>query len=61
MIGGSWGRLQCKVLRIGHMGVQASIIHLLIAITTLARALADLGYRVNVEEAIGALEKEFRD
>jgi len=61
MIGGSWGRLQGKVLRIGHMGVQASRIHLLIAITTLARALADLGYRVNVKEAIEALEKEFRD
>lgn len=61
MIGGSWGRLQGKVLRIGHMGVQASRIHLLIAITTLARALADLGYRLNIEKAIEALEEEFRD
>jgi len=61
MIGGSWGRLQGKVLRIGHMGVQASRIHLLIAISTLARALADLGYRLNIEEAIEALEEEFRD
>ena len=61
MIGGSWGRLQGKVLRIGHMGVQASRIHLLIAISTLARALADLGYRLNIEEAIEALEGEFRD
>ena len=61
MIGGSWGRLQGKVLRIGHMGVKASRIHLLIAITTLARALADLGYRLNVEEAIEALEEEFKD
>ena len=61
MIGGSWGRLQGKVLRIGHMGVQASRIRLLIAISTLARALADLGYRLNIEEAIEALEEEFRD
>jgi alanine-glyoxylate transaminase/serine-glyoxylate transaminase/serine-pyruvate transaminase len=61
MIGGSWGRLQGKILRIGHMGVQASRIHLLIAISTLARALADLGYRLNIEEAIEALEEEFKD
>lgn len=59
MIGGSWGRLQGKVLRIGHMGVQASRTHLIIAISTLARSLLKLGYPVNEKQALEAIEEEF--
>ncbi len=59
MIAGSWGLLQGKVLRIGHMGVQASRTHLLIAYTALGKALNELGYRVSVDEVVGSLEEFF--
>lgn len=60
MIAGSWGRLQGRVLRIGHMGIQASRTHLIIAYTALARALRDLGYRVDTGRLIDAIEEEFK-
>lgn len=59
MIAGSWGRLQGKVLRVGHMGVQASRTHLLVAYTALCRALCELGYRVSVSKAVEAIEGSF--
>lgn len=59
MIAGSWGKLQGKVLRIGHMGVQASRTHLLIAYTALGKALNELGYRVDVGEVVGVVEESF--
>ena len=56
MIAGSWGRLRGRVVRIGHMGVQASRNHLIIAFTALARALKDLGYTVNIGKVVEAIE-----
>ncbi|MEM0225204.1 MAG: alanine--glyoxylate aminotransferase family protein, partial [Desulfurococcaceae archaeon] len=54
MIAGSWGRLQGRVLRIGHMGVQASRTHVITAFTTLAKAMSDLGFNVNKARLIEA-------
>lgn len=60
MIAGSWGRLQGKVLRVGHMGIQASRLHLIIAYTSLARALRDMGLQVRVGDVVEAIEEEFK-
>lgn len=59
MIAGSWGRLAGRVIRVGHMGVQASRNHLIIAFTALARALNDIGYRVSVGNVIEAIESSY--
>ncbi len=59
MIGGSWGKLEGSVLRIGHMGVQASYAHLAVAFTALAKALADLGHKVDLGAALEALASRF--
>ncbi|HWQ17017.1 MAG: alanine--glyoxylate aminotransferase family protein [Sulfolobales archaeon] len=59
MIAGSWGKLAGKVIRIGHMGVQASRNHLIIAFTALARALRDMGYRINIGSVIEAIESTY--
>jgi len=59
MFGGSWGRLQGKVLRIGHMGVQASRGHLILAVSTLARVLKELGFKADAQAAVSAVEEEF--
>lgn len=59
MIGGSWGKLEGSVLRIGHMGVQASYAHLAVAFTALAKALADLGYKADLGAALEALASQF--
>lgn len=61
MLAGSWGKLQGRVMRIGHMGFLASRSHLIIAFSTLARALSDLGYKADTGEAIEAIEESFRD
>jgi Serine-pyruvate aminotransferase/archaeal aspartate aminotransferase len=60
MIAGSWGRLQGKVLRVGHMGIQASRTHVLLAFTALARTLRDLGYNVNIGKLVEVIEEEFK-
>ncbi len=60
MIAGSWGRLKGKVLRIGHMGVQASRTHLLIAYTVLAKALRDLGLNTNIGRVVEAIEETYK-
>ncbi|MEZ0248735.1 MAG: alanine--glyoxylate aminotransferase family protein, partial [Thermoproteus sp.] len=59
MIAGSWGRLEGSVLRIGHMGVQASYAYLSLAFTALGRALADLGHKADVGAAVEALASNF--
>jgi len=59
MLAGSWGKLEGKVLRIGHMGVQASRSHLILAYTALVRGLRDLGYPVSVSKAVEAIEGVF--
>lgn len=59
MIAGSWGKLQGKVVRVGHMGVQASRNHLLLAYTSLGRALSELGFDVNVGKVVEAIEESF--
>ena len=59
MIGGSWGRLAGKVIRLGHMGVQASLSHLVLGYTALARALSEAGYKASVAEAVKAIEEVY--
>ncbi len=59
MLAGSWGRLKGRVVRVGHMGVQASRTHILIAYTTLAKALKDFGHEVSVDKVMDAIESEF--
>ncbi len=56
MVAGSWGRLKGKVVRVGHMGVTASRIHLILAYTALAKGLRDLGIRVDEGAVIEAIE-----
>ncbi len=56
MIAGSWGKLEGKVIRVGHMGLQASRTHLLTAYTALAKSLKDMGFNVNVGEVVNAIE-----
>jgi len=56
MLAGSWGKLESKVIRVGHMGIQASRSHLILAYTALARGLRDLGYEVNIARALEAIE-----
>ena len=60
MIAGSWGKLKGRVVRIGHMGVQASRNHLIIAFTALTRALKDLGYTVNIGKVVEAIEDSYK-
>jgi Serine-pyruvate aminotransferase/archaeal aspartate aminotransferase len=60
MIAGSWGPLQGKVIRVGHMGVQASPEKLARAFWALGSALRDLGLKVSPEEASAAALEGFR-
>ena len=60
MIAGSWGKLEGRVIRIGHMGVQASRTHLIIAYTALARALREQGYRVDIGSIVEAIEDTYK-
>lgn len=59
MVAGSWGRLEGEVLRVGHMGVQASPAHLAVAFTALGMALRDLGLKADVGAAVEAITKSF--
>ena len=59
MIAGSWGKLEGKVLRVGHMGIQASRSHLMLAFTSLARALRDMGFKADVGGVVEAIEEGF--
>lgn len=59
LIGGSWGRLEGKVVRIGHMGVQASLSHVVVGYTALAASLRELGYRADAGEAVSAIEEVY--
>ena len=56
MIAGSWGRLRGRVVRIGHMGIQASRNHLILGFTALMKALRDLGYTASVGKVVEAIE-----
>jgi len=60
MLAGSWGRLRGTVVRVGHMGIQASRTHLLIAYTALAKALKDLGYEVDIGRVVEVIEDTFK-
>ncbi|AFZ70633.1 serine-pyruvate aminotransferase/archaeal aspartate aminotransferase [Caldisphaera lagunensis DSM 15908] len=59
MIAGSWGKLEGKVARIGHMGYQASLNNLLIAYSSLSKALNELGYKNSVSEVLGSIEEVY--
>lgn len=59
MLAGSWGKLEGRVIRIGHMGVQASINHLVLAYTALARALKAQGWKAEPQSAVEAIEEEY--
>ncbi|WP_427973325.1 pyridoxal-phosphate-dependent aminotransferase family protein [Acidilobus sp.] len=60
MIASSWGPLQGKVIRVGHMGVQASPERLARAFLALGSAMRDLGLSVSPEEAARAALESFR-
>ncbi|MFB6491437.1 MAG: pyridoxal-phosphate-dependent aminotransferase family protein [Thermoproteus sp. AZ2] len=59
MLAGSWGRLEESVLRIGHMGVQASPTRLASAFIALGMALRDLGLKADIGAAVEAVLKGF--
>ncbi len=57
----SWGKLRNRILRIGHMGQQASRNHVLLGFITLARVLEELGWKeVKKEDVINVIESAFR-
>lgn len=56
-LAGSWGPLKGRVVRIGHMGYTASINHMVNAIVALGKALRELGYGVNIGDAVEAFLK----
>lgn len=59
MIAGSWGKLEGKVARIGHMGYQASLHNLLIAYSSLSKALNELGYNNKTSEVLNAITEVY--
>ncbi len=59
MIAGSWGKLEGKVARIGHMGYQASLHNLLIAYSSLSKALNELGYKNKTSEVLNAITEVY--
>ncbi|MEZ0320280.1 MAG: alanine--glyoxylate aminotransferase family protein [Pyrobaculum sp.] len=60
MLGGSWGPLEKEVVRIGHMGMQASLDYVAAAITSLGLGLRDLGVDVDLGKALDAAADVFR-
>lgn len=60
MLAGSWGPAEREVMRIGHMGVQASADHLAVAISVLGAALRDYGFNVPVGKAVEEVLEAFR-
>jgi alanine-glyoxylate transaminase/serine-glyoxylate transaminase/serine-pyruvate transaminase len=56
LLAGSWGPLEGEVMRIGHMGVQASLDHL----ATLGAGLKDFDIYADVEKAVDAVVEAFR-
>jgi len=60
MLAGSWGPLEAELMRIGHMGVQASLDYLLSATAARGLGLRDMGHEVNVERALDAVLEAFR-
>ncbi|MEB3859771.1 MAG: aminotransferase class V-fold PLP-dependent enzyme, partial [Desulfurococcales archaeon] len=60
MIAGSWGRLEGKIIRVGHMGVQASKTKLIATYTALASVLKDRGLQVDVGSVANAIEEGFK-
>jgi len=59
MLAGSWGPLEAELMRIGHMGVQASLDYLLSAVAALGLGLRDMGFEVNVGKALEAVLDAF--
>ena len=59
MIAGSWGRLEGRVLRIGHMGVQASKDLLMRTYVALANTLRDLGMNVSIQTVVSVIESSY--
>jgi len=59
-IAGSWGKLAGKVVRVGHMGYTASRTYLIIAFTSLAKALRDLGMNVNEGRVVEAIDEIYK-
>lgn len=60
MLAGSWGRLQGRVVRIGHMGVQASMNYLVLGYTALCAALNEQGYPANASKAVDSILSCYR-
>ena len=60
MLAGSWGRLKGRVVRIGHMGVQASAHYLILGYTALCVALNEQGYPADASKAVDAILSCYR-
>lgn len=60
MLARSWGRLQGRVVRIGYMGVQASMHYLVLGYTALCAALNEQGYPANASKAVDAILSCYR-
>jgi alanine-glyoxylate transaminase/serine-glyoxylate transaminase/serine-pyruvate transaminase len=60
LLTGNWGPLGGEVMRIGHMGVQASLDHLATAVVALGTGLRDFDIYADVEKAVDAVVETFR-
>ncbi len=60
MIAGSWGRLEGKVIRVGHMGIQASKTRLVATYASLAEALREQGYPASVGKVVEAVDANYK-
>ena len=60
VISPGYGELNGVLLRIGHMGHTAKPMYIMTALTFLAKALKDYGFRVNIGEGLEAALAEFK-
>ncbi|MGC9049839.1 pyridoxal-phosphate-dependent aminotransferase family protein [Pyrobaculum sp.] len=60
LLAGSWGQLEGDVMRIGHMGIQASADQVATAVAVLGAALQDMGIAANVGKAVEAVLDAFK-
>ncbi|AAL64922.1 aminotransferase, class-V [Pyrobaculum aerophilum str. IM2] len=60
LFAGSWGPLEREIMRISHMGIQASADSIAASISILGAALRDLGFNVQVGKAVEVAIETFR-
>jgi aspartate aminotransferase-like enzyme len=54
MLSGGFGELHEKLFRIGHMGVAARSLNVVVGLSALGRGLADLGVGVRIGDGVDA-------